>query len=305
MNRVVEWEGDRTRLVALTGLARSPSRSYRSRREPIESIIVHQSAGARRYGEDAAVRIARFHAGPPKYRDGRRVGGGRGWPGIGYTFVVPTIPDTRDGKLEVFRTQPDSAHTYHTGRGWNARGVAVCVAGTYRSRHSLATNSDPYAPDTLAMTAMIELIEDYLLPRYQLGGEALRGHFDAGKPACPGDFLEQWVRYRRGEEVNDPLGRSGSHPELFGAARKGSVPLSSNGPLSGAQERQQALVDLGYDVGSGGPAGNGVDGYWGEDSKGALEAFQADASIRVDGRWGPHTEEAVKWAMSQSSWPPT
>ncbi len=301
MTRLVEWEGKTTRLVVLHDLPRSRTRSYKRRRGTIQEVVIHQSAGARRVGEDAAVRIARFHTQPPKIRDGRKVGGGKGWPGIGYTFVVPSVVDVRDGKAEVYRTQPDDLHTYHTGRGWNARAVGVCVAGTYRSRHVKATQDDPYAPDGLALEALEELVHAYLLPRYGLKAEDLRGHFDAGKPGCPGDYLEQWVRHYRGEGVTHPSPRDGS----FGLFAPLEERLRSVSPLDTAAERQQALVDLGYDLGTWGERNNGVDGLWGEDSRGALEAFQVDAGV-VDevGRWGPTTETAMRCALTLPQWPP-
>ena len=272
-----EWDGRHTRLVRLAGLPRGP-REYKKRAVGgIEHVYVHQSAGNRLNGVEAPYRIAKFHAGPPKRSDsGRWVGGGRGWPGIGYTFVVPSVPDTQDGKFVVYRCHEDDVWSYHTGRGANKHGVAVCVAGSYQSRHSDNPRA-VWAPDSAAITALNELVLDYLVPRYGLKPTDVLGHFDAGKPACPGDFLEQWVRHVRGEcAAPNPRGPS---PLDEG----GEAPLV----LDTWKQRQQALFDLGFDAGP-------VDGIPGEMTKGAILAFQSWAGITVDGRWGPNTARALR-----------
>lgn len=302
VTKAIEWEGERTRLVKLSGL---PGKGYRTRRagSKIEAIFLHQSAGNRLEGIDAPIRIARFHAGDPKYkrnedgalvyrdRNGKHspiwVGGGRGWPGIGYTFVVPAIPATEDGKLVVYRCHEDDRHTYHTGGVWNRIGVAVCFAGHYASRHARAEL--PAAPDPLAMLAGKELILDYLLPRYGLDRESLRGHFDAGKPACPGDALEAWVRAERGEDV------TAESVDPFGKVTLGEPVIADvdGRPLKTWKERQAALDALGFDAGP-------IDGIPGEQTKGAVLAFQKDAGLVVDGRWGPNTALAVRLRLTET-----
>jgi hypothetical protein len=305
ITRYTEWEGEHTRLVKLGGLA-AGSRSYKSiNGRRIRRVFIHQSAGNFVEGQAAAERIARFHVAPPKYKtdaQGNRmqrtvrgkkrdwwIGGGRGWPGIAYTFVVPAIPAMVDGKLEVYRCHDDEVVSYHTG-GYNRSGVGVVMAGTYRSRHLRSTKARD--PDPTAMIAMEELVLDYLLPRYGLKPEsALRGHFDAGKAACPGDFLEQWVRHRRGEDVEDPVAVADIDPVTL--AEELTV---DRRPLGEDSERQQALIDLGFDLGKW-----GADGVWGEASKGALLGFQHTVGIVVDGRWGPQTEAAVRIALAELS----
>lgn len=303
VTKITEWEGTRTRLVKLTGL---PSNgSYAKRRGEVELVLVHQSAGNFNAGVNAAVAIARFHSAAPIYKtnpDGSIayrnvrgtptkwvIGGGRGWPGCGYTFVVPGVPETIDGKIEVYRVHDDDRHTYHTGSFFNRVGVAVCFAGTFKSRHTRDAERTREAPQDQALAAGAELILDYLLPRYGLDRrEGLKGHFDAGKAACPGDFLEQWVRFQRGDDVQDPT----VAPEVDPASP--AVPVRD---LQTVAARQQALVDLGFDLGTYGRNNDGVDGAWGERSKGALLAFQTMAGILVDGRWGPQTEGAMQRAL--------
>lgn len=281
--QTTEWESPDVRLVRLDGLARSShfpagaetrSKYVEVPGRVVSEVIAHHSAGNLLQGLDAAVRIAQYHSAPRKRdAEGRVVGGGRGWPGGAYTYVVPARPDVRDGRLVVYRCWPDEWVTWHTGAGHNRRGVGVCVAGHYYSRH--APNGGGEArPDDTAMVAFLGLVEDYLLPRHGLAWTDVLGHFDCGKPTCPGDALEAIIRARRGEPVIDLQDPAGERWP---------------GPLDTPRRRQEALSRLGMHLGPG-----GVDGIWGEDSRGALEAFQLGRGLVADGVWGPLTERRVR-----------
>jgi len=306
LTRTTEWEGEHVRLVKLGGL---PGRGYAKRRSPISLLFVHQSSTRLRAGTDAALAIARSHTSPPTYKlnsDGtilyrtvrgvqrkQWVGGGRGWPGCGHTFVVPGIPQVVDRKIEVYRIHDDDLHTFHTGPYYNRVGVSVCFAGAFSSRHTRPTPRERAAPEPDAMMAGAELILDYLLPRYGIEpAEGLKGHFDAGKPACPGDYLEAWVRTNRGEPaiVNNPAARDPS-----------TIPKPKAQTFDTHEARMTALASLGFDL------GDGEMGVWDEGAKEALRAFQSMADINVDGRWGDQTEAATRLALAaqgEGAWPP-
>lgn len=303
ITKTIEWEGNKTRLIRLDGLPIN-GKGYSKRKGKISRIYVHQSAGNSKAGVDAAIAIARFHTGEPifkrddagniiKRKNGKDmwIGGGRGWPGAGYTFIIPGFPDIVDEKIEVYRVNDDSLHTYHTGSNSNRIGVAVCFGGMFASRHLKDSSLTRPSPGTLAREAGKELILQYLLPRYGLKAKGgLFGHFDVGKPACPGDWLERWVRYQRGEKV--------SNPEVDDVEIKDS---SDDLDFKTIHARQKALVKLGFDIGRWGVNHDGVDGVWGEACKGALIAFQDAANIKVDGRWGPKTEKAILEALEKQA----
>lgn len=298
----VEFQDDTIRLVLLGGVergARFPAKhsggiGYREipRRE-IRCGIVHQTAGNFRDGQEAVRRLASFFTSPPRYamRDGKVVtvkmrsgrskpkviGGGRGWPGIAYTFVIPTRPAVVDGRFTVYRIWEDQWRTWHTGGLHNSHGVGIAVVGSYQSRHAPRFNRRAWPkPDDTAVAALDHLV-GYLAQRYAwtLGPDTLLPHSEAGKPACPGDFLEQWVRDRRNDETAVALDPS-------------TAKLDSRS-LDNWRERQGALVALGFEVGS-----SGIDGIFGHDTRSAVEAFQASAGITVDGIWGPVTEAHVR-----------
>ncbi len=59
------------------------------------------------------------------------------------------------------------------------------------------------------------------------------------------------------------------------------------------KERQQSLVDTGYDPGK-------IDGKPGPNTRKAILGFQKDAGIDVDGKWGPQTAAAMAQALKMA-----
>lgn len=283
---VIEWEGATTRLVQYTTHKKGVNfpmnwrRSAGYRRElgrKINRVILHQSAGNPRDGRDAVDRMASWITRAPKYAEKngkrRRVGGGRGFPAIPYTFMVPFRPVIEDGKSVVYRLWDDTWHTWHTRRA-NRDGVGVCFAGSFQTRHSKKF-SDAH-PTSQALAAGEELILDYLLPRYGLTTDDLCGHFDFGKPMCPGDAIEAWVRRERGETVTWFEDEEDHGPD--------------DRPLVAREQQIAALQSLGYGIDS--------DLRDRDDWRFAVESFQEDAGLVADGLWGPNTERGLRFALA-------
>lgn len=284
-DHLIEWESTTTRLVQYTTHTKGVnfpqnwrrSAGYRSELgRKVQRVILHQSAGNPRDGRDAVDRMASWITRAPKYAEKngkrRRVGGGRGFPAIPYTFLVPFRPEIVDGKSVVYRLWDDSWHTWHTRRA-NRDGVGICFAGSFETRHSKKFSNSH--PTSQALAAGEELILDYLLPRYGLTTDDLCGHFDFGKPTCPGDALEAWVRRKRGETVTWFDGDEA--PEL------------DDRPLVAREQQIAALQSLGYGVGL------LLDDR--DDWRFTVESFQEDAGLVADGLWGPNTERGLRLAL--------
>lgn len=254
----------------------------------VSEIIIHHSAGGVYEGQRAVDELAEYFTAPPTYRldehgqrvldkDGEpiKIGGGRGWPAIPYTFVVPAIPALEDGRLVVYRIWSDTWRTWHTGGVHNSHGVAVCVGGWYASRRDTLASQARERPTEEAVAALDGLV-DYLAQRYSLVLKpgSLLAHREAGGTACPGDFLESWVRVKRGEA---PLAKPPSGPKDMR-------------DLSTVRALQEALVELGYDPGK-------VDGLMGPRTANALRAFQRRGGLLADGVLGPLTEAALRRAL--------
>ena len=296
---VVEYENEAVRIVHLQGLRVGPNfprglegaSAYKQiPGRKVEQIIFHHSAGGFYDGAKAVERIADYAIAPPIYaRDekglvlltpkGKRklAGGGRGWPGVPYTFVIPARPASEDGKLVLYRVWDDEWQTWHTGGVHNAHGVGVCMAGWYASRHDLLAEHAWARPTEEAMICAEHLV-DYLADRYRLllSADTLASHAELGKPACPGDFVENWVREKRGEL---PL-------RQIEQAREDARPLTT------PKQIQLALVELGYNPGE-------VDGFWGPFTANALRAFQTSEGIRADGIFGPISRLVMRQALAR------
>lgn len=284
----VEWQDDEVALVRVDGVARHarfPRGLYGGEAfqfvptRQIRHVILHHSAGARREGPEAVDRIADYAIASPTYdSEGKVIGGGKGWPGVPYQIVIPGSPTIRGNKVVAYRVWEDDWWTWHTGPAWNRYGLGICVTGWYQSRHDLLAPAAVPAPDPLVMKAA-EQIARYLLGKHQLSApEGLLSHAECGKPACPGDALENLVRRMRGE------------PEIVlpGAGKQDPRPLKT------VEQIQTALVALGYDPGK-------ADGVMGPRTTGALRLFQAAARLKVDGVFGPITERAMRLALAQRS----
>lgn len=114
----------------------------------------------------------------------------RGFPGTAYTFWLSYEPDfDADGRLVVYRAQPDDVVSWHTG-GLNRTGVAVGWQG----------NLSEMPPSFAQLRAAIQLCT-YLDGRYSLDHDVPHSyHSEAarfgGRPkrSCPGSHVERWVR---------------------------------------------------------------------------------------------------------------
>lgn len=303
---IIEHEDDRIRIRFLDGHTKGPrfpkelsgSESYVQ--VPGRRVVVavyHHTAGGFYEGIEAVDKIANYAIAPPKYavdEEGRVkthmvmgrerpivIGGGRGWPGIPYTYVIPAYPSIEDGKLVIFKIWDDRWITWHTGGVYNHHGVGVCVGGWYASRHDLLTghsNSHALAKPTEEAMTCADALADHLMARHglQLGPDTLKCHAELGKPACPGSYLENWVRTKRGDgEIVDP------------------IPGHEDGrPLETELQVQQALVELGYDPGK-------LDGIMGSYTSNAIRVFQTAERLRPDGIFGPITRTMMRQALAR------
>jgi peptidoglycan hydrolase-like protein with peptidoglycan-binding domain len=72
-----------------------------------------------------------------------------------------------------------------------------------------------------------------------------------------------------------------------------ALPEYEDVSLGKVEAVQQALVNLGYNIGSTGPNGDGVDGKFGEKTKAAVKKFQTSKNLYSDGIVGDNTAGAL------------
>lgn len=272
----------------------------------IRHVILHSLAGPFREGIKTVTGLASFHTSPPKWKRDQfgailrnakgkpiRAGGGRGWPGPAYGFLVPYFPELEDQRWVVYRLWDDEWVTWATA-GENESSISIGCGGMHHTRHMPQWSANNARdPSPAQMSAVQSLVLDYLLPRYSLGASDVRGHFDFTKFTCPGDVLEAWVRTQRGETVGwlEDQRRVWEEPNPSLAAPE---PPEDRRPLDTWKQRQEALLALGYDLGR-----LGADGKHGFRTRSAVEAFQETEGLVVDGVWGPITERRIRVRLAE------
>lgn len=269
----------------------------------IKHAELHQTAGGLTVGEEGPLATARFctanpwfkcikcshvwegtvsypHTGCPKCGtlEPRDLGRGRGFPKMPYHLFVPYRPRVNEARLYIVYLCLDwNERSWHSNAEGNEDGVACAFQGLFRSHHNPAflprpgTNGEPSAEQQAILRP---LWYEYLRNELGLPGTALKGHYQFGKPTCPGDWLEGAQYVINGEQ------QLIVQPKLETAFPSWTL-------------RQQALVNLGFDLGQTGPNHDGVDDDPGYRTRMAIESFQRLQRIEVTGDWNADTDLAI------------
>ncbi len=273
------WQSERVSLVSLMsrwgGETRPPTYPVQPHRR-VRRVILECSGTAHPEGREGACEYVRQCRAPVLPGTS-----GRGLGGTPWAIVVPEVPATAGGRVEAYCVLDERVS--HPEQGPHADdAIRIGILGTYRSRHLPGSETCRWAPDSLALTALDDLVAGYLLPRYGLPLGALYGAHEAGQPWSPGDYLEQWVRHFRKEPVPPPSERD--IDALDGDADRRS--------LRTLAEREEALAALGYATG---PAAR----VWGAQHSAAVRAFQAACGAAPSGAWCRDTEGRIRHALER------
>jgi len=184
-----------------------------------------------------------------------------GWIGIGYHFFV-----RKNG--EIWRGRPIDWVGAHA-KGANDFSVGVCFEGSYESK-------DTSMPD--AQIAAGKELVSYLLGLYP--GAAVKKHKDYCSTDCPGKYFPFDAIAAGGSGDTPAAGESqpaASH-SLLGRGSKGEE----------VRQLQQRLLALGYACGP-----YGADGVYGAGTLFAVQSFQMDNGLAIDGKCGVKTWAAL------------
>ena len=105
----------------------------------------------------------------------------RGWDGLGYDFVVNNGTDAPDGLVEVgwrWTVQREGAHCRIEGdqaNYWNEHTIGIALVGNFEN----------YAPTPAQYASSVELVR-FLMDRYNISLDQIKGHRDIEPTACPG-----------------------------------------------------------------------------------------------------------------------
>lgn len=268
---------------------RRSARYYDIAGREIGKCYFHQKAGSYTPGMDGILNTAHFLVRKPEYNaDGKWTGCGRGWPGYCYTIDVPHKPERNsDGRFVIYQCQPWDRVTWHSSD--NVSGIAVGLQGLFKSKHMgrfVPFKGTDGKPSSEQFEIIETLTEEFIKPKFGLENNQLLGHFESPKPklTCPGDMVSDWLMRKRQEVQKSTI-------EL------GPAPFPGY-ELDTWEQRQAALVAMGFDIGDYGPKRNGVDGMPGERTRLGFEAVERMSGLPVNGIWDPELHYWVtNWLM--------
>ena len=227
-------------------LPQSKTHKWRTRSvKDIKGMCWHQALG-----EINTVGIARYHSSTSSH-----LNKGKGVQTISYTWSIE-----KDGRIILcndFKSKTWSQGTRDIAGDENALYMSVCFCGEFRGKGHDKGSFGPTEPQMQSGMLLWRVCRNY----FKWSKAEIKGHFDFGKPACPGLILEGMITsMRHGIEENE---------------------ISFESPKG----RQALLNHMGANL--------VVDGLWGAKSTAALKAFQSKYKLVPDGIWGKKTEAVI------------
>lgn len=231
---------------------------------PVSRIFVHCSASDNPAHDSAAV-IDRWH------RD-------KGWAGIGYHYFI-----RKDGTLELGR---DLEKTPAAQENNNTATIAICLHGLEKDRFT-----DAQFETLRVLCNQINRAYGYVL--------TIHGHCEVANKACPVfDYKSvlglndkgNMVPMRELDKAPIPTMQDDAAGLEVLPTTMVTLKFGSTGGL--VRDLQQSLTRLGYFTGN-------IDGDFGERTRAAVLAFQADNHLETDGKFGKLSREALALAKSR------
>ena len=177
-----------------------------------------------------------------------------GCPHIAYHMAIG-----KDGRIFLCNNFDDV--TWHT-KGQNTSGFAICVLGNFNGTgYNKGGNPSKEQEEKLTEILKKLIINFSSFNLLSFSGKNIYGHYHFGKPACPGKILSGIVESFRSGIIVEHIS------------------------LSTMKDIQKALLTLGYSLPKYGP-----DGFYGTETKIALNAFQLDNNLPISG----YADEATK-----------
>ncbi len=251
-----------------TELARHATRLFKTRSvDEIRGIVVHQTAGG-----DNPEATARYHV------DANHVSS-NGCPGLLYTFFIRQNGDVWWANDLHLETWSQGGHGSPVpGTQANKNFLSIVLGGDFSAPGYTGDDGHPTVHQLHSLLCLTqhltgaartaELPEE-LYDALSCPPEALWGHKQFGKPACPGATAQAVVDAARWHLSGFVVDGEVLHPWT-------------------ARQWQTALAERGY------LALSDIDGVWGPTSKAGLVDFQAKAGLTVDGFRGALSQASLQ-----------
>lgn len=231
-------------------------------RRPVTRVFLHCSASDRPEHDNVAT-MDQWHR-------------QRGWAGVGYHLFI-----RKSGLIEKGR---DLEKVPAAQEGHNTGTIAICL-------HGLAVDKFTDAQFRALLTLCHQINEAYV------GAVTFHGHREVANKACPVFDYKSVLSLGPGGRLARSKALAG-HPSLQSPVLPADTPLEVLSPPvisvlrfgnhnSAVMALQRRLADLGYFPGA-------ADGEFGERTRAAVLAFQADNHLTTDGVFGPASREALK-----------
>lgn len=236
---------------------------FRQPKRPVTRVFIHCSASDRPEHDNVAT-MDLWHK-------------QRGWAGVGYHFFI-----RKNGLLEIGR---DLEKVPAAQEGNNAGTIAICLHGLARDKF------------TEAEFATLRGLCQQINATYE-GKVTFHGHCEVANKACPVFDYKAVLGLRTGGVLPlnyDQAVQIIDTPKLDVSSGLEEPPVSRYGTLKigvkggAVRDLQKKLADLGYFSGA-------RDGDFGERTRAAVLAFQADNHLIADGVFGPASREALATA---------
>lgn len=214
-----------------------PTRRWGTRQlSSINKIVIHQELG-----EADVEAVNNYHIKPNHISS-------KGCPHLCYHYAI-----RKNG--EIIQANELSSVTWHC-KGQNIEAVGIMAVGNFNGPGYDMGTSEP----TKEQIESIDFLVQYLQKSLKLTNQDLYGHYQFGKPACPGHTLQKYVEDKRGAIEH----------------------VDSSKVTKSVKEVQKRLNKLGF-------AAGGEDGIHGIKTLAAIRKFQASQGLLVDGIVGPKT----------------
>ncbi|MCD4773321.1 MAG: N-acetylmuramoyl-L-alanine amidase [Bacteroidales bacterium] len=203
----------------------------------IRKIIFHQELGDSTIEQVNSYHIKPNHISP------------RGCPHFAYHYGI-----RKNG--EIIQANELSQITWHT-KGENSHGIGIMLVGNFKGNGNEDATDDP----TDKQIKSAEELANYLIDVFKLSKQDVFGHYQFGKPVCPGFKMQEWIENFRNDisEIKDIIKIKKTVKEI-----------------------QKRLNSLGYAAGP-------VDDMMGVRTRYAIRRFQTDNLLETDGIVGPQT----------------
>lgn len=180
----------------------------------ITTIVCHQTAGGYGKADKQVFNTAQFLIRDPKWKPNPKydsgkpagpknlkylwTGEGRGWPGFCYTWIVPFEPIVWEDLWLVWQTQDLNTVSFHTS-GLNKVGGGLGFQGYFLEPEAGIVHPLK-GTDGSPSDAQLQIYEEFWISYAQpvLGATILTGHWEHGKPSCPGQVLREKTIELRG-----------------------------------------------------------------------------------------------------------